>query len=171
MSVFILQMILILFSDRRIRRRTHVPNNFRQSSTEKYIGIIANLVWLLAIGFSIFLPLLFESMWFYIGFVVFILGTLLLSLATYSFITAPPDKLIQKGVYRISRNPMYLATFLILLSAGVSSASFILIILSVIIFICLYYEALVEERYCSKIYKDIYKEYKDRVPRWLGLPK
>jgi protein-S-isoprenylcysteine O-methyltransferase Ste14 len=105
----------------------------------------------LAIGFSIFLPLLFESMWFYIGFVVFILGTLLLSLATYSFITAPPDELIQKGVYGISRNPMYLATFLILLSAGVSSASFILIILSVIIFICLYYEALVEERYCSKI--------------------
>lgn len=171
MSVFILQMILILFSDKRIWKRTHVPNNFRQSSIEKCIGIIANLVWLLALGFSIFLPLLFGSMWFYIGFFIFVFGALLLSLATFSFITAPADELIQKGVYRISRNPMYLATFLILLGAGVASASFILIILSVIIFICFYYEARVEERYCSKIYRDIYNKYLDRVPRWLGLPK
>jgi protein-S-isoprenylcysteine O-methyltransferase Ste14 len=66
---------------------------------------------------------------------------------------------------------MYLATFLICLGTGIATASFILMILSAIIFICLDYEARVEERYCFKIYKDFYKEYVDRVPRWFGLPR
>jgi protein-S-isoprenylcysteine O-methyltransferase Ste14 len=163
--------MLIMFSNKRIRKRSHVPNDFRQTSIEKYIGVIANFVWLWALGYSIFLPLLFGSMWFYIGFFVFIFGALLLSLATFSFMTTPTDELIQKGVYTISRHPMYLATFLICFGAGVATASFILIILSVIIFICFYYEARVEERYCHKMYKDLYKEYMDRVPKWLGIPK
>jgi len=171
MTVFILQMMLIMFSDKSIRKRSHVPNNFRQTSIDKYIGIIANFFWLLALGYSIFLPLLFGSMWFYLGCIIYLFGALLLLLATFSFMTTPSNELIQKGVYSISRHPMYLATFLICLGTGIATESFIMMLLSGIIFLCLYYEASVEERYCNKIYKDFYKEYTDRVPRWLGLPK
>jgi protein-S-isoprenylcysteine O-methyltransferase Ste14 len=96
---------------------------------------------------------------------------LLLTLATLSFITTPTDKLIQRGIYKISRHPMYLATFLICIGAGVASASFIFIILSVILFVCLHYEACVEERYCHKIYKNQYEKYIHRVPMWFGLSK
>jgi len=81
------------------------------------------------------------------------------------------DELIQSGVYKISRHPMYLATFLICLGAGVASASFIFILLSVILFVCLYYEARVEERYCHKIYKNLYEKYIHSVPRWVGFPR
>ena len=171
MSVFILQLMVIMFSNKSIRKRSHVPTDFRQTLMEKYIGVVANFVWLLALGYSIFLPLLLGSMWFYIGFFVFTFGALLLLFATFSFIITPANELIQIGVYSISRHPMYLATFLICLGAGIATISFIMIILSVIIFICLYYESRVEERYCYKIYKDLYKEYMDRVPKWLGLPK
>ena len=164
-------MMLILFTDKGKRKRTHVPNNFRQTTIEKYIGIVANLVWLFSLVYSIFLPLLFGTMLFYIGLFVFIFGALLLSFATFSFITTPADELIQKGVYRISRHPMYLATFLICSGAGIASASFTLIILSIIIFLCLYYEARVEERYCYIMYKNSYEKYVDSVPRWFGLPR
>ncbi|MCW8996873.1 MAG: hypothetical protein OQK77_13750, partial [Psychromonas sp.] len=85
MSVFILQMMLIIFVDKRIWKRSHIPNHFRQTPFDKYISVIANIVWLLSLGYSIFLPLLFGTTLFYIGFSVFIIGVLLLSLATFSF--------------------------------------------------------------------------------------
>ena len=171
MSVFIIQMIVIMFADKRIRQRSHVPNDARQTVLEKSIGSIANFAWLLALGYSIFLPLILGTIWFYIGFSVFVFGALLLSFATYSFITTPIDQLIQKGVYSFSRHPMYLATFLICLGTGISTASWILVLLSVIIAICFNIEASLEERCCLKMYRDLYEEYMDKVPRWLGMPK
>ena len=170
MSVFILQMIVIMFADKRVSKRSHVPKDARQTSLEKSIGFIATIAWLLALGYSIFLPLLLGTIWFYIGFSIFIFGTLLLSFATYSFITAQIDQVIQKGVYTFSRHPMYLAIFLICIGSGIATASWVLIILSVIIAICFSYEARLEERYCQKIYGDLYKKYMDKVPRWLGMP-
>jgi len=171
MSVFILQMILIISVDKRIWKRSHIPNDFRQTSTKKYIGGIANFVWLLALGYSIFLPLLFRTMWFYIGFSVFIIGVLLLAFATFSFMTTHIDQLIQKGVYTFSRHPMYLATSLICLGTGIAAASLIFILLSIIISICFHYEALLEEKYCLTKYQGLYTEYMNRVPRWFGIPK
>jgi protein-S-isoprenylcysteine O-methyltransferase Ste14 len=171
MSVFILQMIVIIFVDKRIWKRSHIPKGFRQTSIEKYIGGIANFVWLLALGYSIFLPLLFGTTWFYIGSFVFIIGLLLLVLATFSFMTTHIDLLIQKGVYSFSRHPMYLATSLICIGTGIATASLIFILLSIIISICFHYEALLEEKYCLTKYQGLYTEYMNRVPRWFGIPK
>ncbi|MCW8824337.1 MAG: isoprenylcysteine carboxylmethyltransferase family protein [Ignavibacteriaceae bacterium] len=171
MSVFILQMMLIIFVDKRIWKRSHIPNHFRQTPFDKYISVIANIVWLLSLGYSIFLPLLFGTTLFYIGFSVFIIGVLLLSLATFSFMTTPIDQLIQKGVYALSRHPMYLATSLICIGTGIATASLIFILLSVIISICFHYEALLEEKYCLSKYQDLYTEYMNRVPRWFRIPK
>ena len=171
MSVFILQMIILTFANKHIRKRSHVPKDARRTILEKYIGVIANFIWLLALGYSIFLPLLLETIWFYIGFSVFICGVFLLSFATLNFITTPVDQLIKKGVYKFSRHPMYLATFLICLGTCIATASWIFILLSVIIVVCFHYEALLEERYCLNKYKDLYTEYMNSVPRWLGIPK
>ena len=171
MSVFILQMILIFSIDKRITKRSHIPNDFRQTLIEKFIGVIANLVWLLAFGYSIFLPLLFRTIWFYIGFSLFIIGVLLLSFATFSFMTTPIDQLIQKGVYTFSRHPMYLATSLICIATGIATASLIFILLSIVISICFHYEALLEEKYCLTKYQRHYTDYMNRVPRWFGMPK
>jgi len=170
MSVFILQLIIISFANKRIRKRSHVPPDTRKTNFEKYIGIFANLFWLLAMGYSIFLPLLLGTIWFYIGFTVFIFGVLLLLIATINFMNTPGDQLIQKGVYKFSRHPMYLATFLICLGSGIATASGIFIVLSLIFALCLRYEALLEEKYCTNLYKDKYIEYKNKVPRWLGIP-
>jgi len=96
---------------------------------------------------------------------------LLLVIATANFITTALNQVINKGVYKFSRHPMYLATFLICLGTGIAAASGIFIVLSLIMAICFYYEALVEERYCLSTYQDRYKAYMDSVPRWLGMPK
>ncbi len=171
MSVFIWQMIIILFVGRHARRQSHVPNDMNRTPSEKYIGIIANFIWFIALIYSIFLPLILGTIWFYAGFFVFLLGVLLLSIATFHFMATPMDQMIEKGAYKISRHPMYLSTFLICLGTGIATASWIFIILCIIISLCFHFEALVEERYCLNIYRDQYKKYMNNVPRWIGFPK
>jgi len=171
MSVFLLQMTAILFADKRIRGKSHVPNNARINRFERYLGFIGNFIWLLTMGYSVFLPLQFNTIWFYIGFFVFFIGLILMVIATFNFINTSVDQLITKGVYRFSRHPMYLATFFICLGSGIASGSWLFVFLSVIMACCFHYEALIEERYCLEKYGSAYQEYMISVPRWFGLSR
>jgi protein-S-isoprenylcysteine O-methyltransferase Ste14 len=171
MSVFILQMLVIMFLDKRVWKRSHIPKDARRNKLERYVGIIANLLWLLAMGFSVFLPLKIGTLWFYIGLFVFSIGLVLMLIATFNFIDIPADQLITKGAYNFSRHPMYLATFLICLASGIATVSLLFIFLSIIMALCLYQEALIEERYCFKRYGNVYKEYINSTYRWIRVTK
>jgi protein-S-isoprenylcysteine O-methyltransferase Ste14 len=170
MCIFLLQMLVMIFAGKRIRRRSHVSQDAKRNNFEKYVSIIGNLVWLLALVYSVFLPLQTGTIWFYIGFLFFIIGLIIMAVATNDFITTPVDLMITKGSYKFSRHPMYLATFFICLGAGIAALSWLFILLSMIMIYFFHQEALIEERYCLKKYND-YKEYMNRVPRWLSLPK
>ena len=171
MSVFIVQMLVIMFAGDRVRRRSHVPIEVKRRRLERYTGVIANIVWLIALVYSIFLPFKLSTVWFYAGLAVFVIGLTILTIATYYFISTPADMPIIQGVYKLSRHPMYLATFFICMSAGISSGSWIFIFLSVFMGLCFHKEALVEEKYCLHKYGNAYQEYLDRVPRWIGIPR
>lgn len=165
MSVFLLQMIAILFVDNRIRGKSHVPIDARGNRFERYVGIIGNFIWLLAMGYSVFLPLQPGTIWFYVGLSIFIIGLILMVIATFNFITTPADLLITKGTYQLSRHPMYLATFFICLGSGIATVSWLFIFFSVIMILCFRQEALIEERYCLYKYGSTYQEYLNSVPR------
>ncbi|MBN1271543.1 MAG: isoprenylcysteine carboxylmethyltransferase family protein [Candidatus Aminicenantes bacterium] len=171
MSVFILQMIAITFVDKHARNKSHIPNDMRKNRRERYTGTIGNFIWLAAMGYSVFLPLQPGTTWFYVGLSVFFIGISLLTIATYNFITTPANQLITKGLYRFSRHPMYLSTFLICLGTGIASLSWLFIFLSIILALCLYQEGLIEERFCHNKYDNAYQEYADRTFKWIGLPK
>jgi len=171
MSFFLLQMLVIIIAGKRVWDRSHLPKETRRSNLERYSGIIANLVWLSALAYSLFLPLQLGTVWFFIGLSIFIIGLALLTTATFNFITTPADQLITKGAYKFSRHPMYLATFFICLGAGIATASWIFIFISTIMALCFHREALVEERYCLNRYGNVYREYLDRTPGWIGAPK
>lgn len=171
MSVFVLQMLVIMAVDKRVMERSHIPKEAKQSRTDKYTGPIANLVWLIALGYSLFIPLQLGTIWFYSGSIVFLIGTILLAISTYDFIAVASDQPIKTGAYKFSRHPMYLATFLICLGSSIASVSMILLALTIIMVLCFHKEALLEERYCLNKYGYQYKEYIDKVPRWIGIRK
>jgi protein-S-isoprenylcysteine O-methyltransferase Ste14 len=171
MSVFILQMIVMMLADKRIQQKTHVPAEARSNRLERSIGIIGNAVWFLALGYSVLLPLQLGTSWFYIGLTIFLMGSALLVIATINFMTTPADHLIAKGAYNFSRHPMYLATFFICLGTGFAAASWIFVLLALLMAPCFYTEALIEERYCLSQYTNTYEEYMHRTSRWLGVPK
>ncbi len=166
MIAFLLQMLVMMLAGKRIRKRSHVPEDARRSNFEKYISIAGNLVWLAALVYSVFLPFQMGTIWFYTGCSLFTIGLVIMAIATFNFINTPVDQLISKGIYRFSRHPMYLATFFICLSAGIAAISWLFILLSLIMIYCFHQEALIEEKYCLKIYND-YPEYMKRVPRWI----
>ena len=171
MSVFLIQMLVIMFADKRIRAKSHVPGDTKRNMRERYGGIIGNFVWLLAMGYSVFLPIQFGAIWFYVGLSVFFIGFVVIAIATFNFITTPAELLITKGIYQFSRHPMYLATFFICLGTGIATVSWLFVLFSIIMASCFYQEALLEERYCLNRYGKAYKEYMNRTPAWIGIPK
>ena len=170
MSVFLLHMLVIFLVDERVRERSHVSFKFRRSRLEKYASIMGNIIWLLTLVYSVFLPLQTGTNWFFAGLVVFIAGLLLLTLATCNFIATPADQLITKGAYSISRHPMYLSSFFICLGSGFASGSLLFVFLTIIMSLCFFQEALIEERYCLDRYGNTYREYKNRTPGLIGIP-
>jgi protein-S-isoprenylcysteine O-methyltransferase Ste14 len=141
------------------------------SKSGKIIFNVAFLILFIAIIYSIFLPLKLGTTWFYVGLPITLLGLVTLTIVMFNFSTTPWSKPITKGFYRYSRHPMYITTALFLLGVGIASASWLFLLLSAVFTILNIFRAINEERFCLKQYGDSFREYMDRTPRWLGIPK
>ena len=142
------------------------------NKTEKMINIFSNFVLLFALLiYSIFLPLQLETAWFYVGLVVCVLGVFTWTIAIMNIADIPLGKPWEKGLYRYSRHPMTLAGYLILIGAGIASASWIFLLFSIVYIILCAILIRAEERFCLEKFGTAYREYINKTPRWLGLPK
>ena len=138
---------------------------------QKYAIRSMHIIYLLSIIYSIFVPLKLGTAWFYAGLPIYLVGLISYAMVWVGFATTPPDKLITKGIYRYSRNPMQLSQVIIFLGVGIATASWVFLLLSAAYMIMPLLWVGAEERHCLKFYGDAYREYMNRTPRWLGLPK
>jgi len=141
------------------------------SKTEKRIFNFSMLVFFSALIYSIFLPLKLGTIWFYVGLPITLIGLVTLTIVIMNFAATPWDKPVTKGLYHYSRHPMYITIALFLLGVGMASASWLFLLLSIIFTILNTFRAIYEERYCLEKYGDAYREYMNRTPRWIGIPK
>jgi protein-S-isoprenylcysteine O-methyltransferase Ste14 len=121
--------------------------------------------------YSIFLPLKLGTTWFYIGLPVTLLGLVTRAIVLINWATTPPNKPIIMGLYRYSRHPMYLTDFLFFLGLGIATASWIFLLFSFLWLATNSALGNLEEKDCLEKYGDAYREYMNRTPRWLGIPK
>ena len=85
---------------------------------------------------------------------------------------APPKQLVVTGLYRYSRNPMYIAVLLVLLGWFVGFRSATLAAYGVVMMVVFHLRVVLhEEPFLARTHGDQWSEYSARVPRWLGLPK
>ena len=82
----------------------------------------------------------------------------------------PVNEPVTKGLYRYSRHPMYVFGFLAPLGAGIASASWLFILLSILLIITHFLNGIPEERMCMDAYGETYRKYMSKTPRWIGLP-
>lgn len=128
--------------------------------------------------------------WWSLGWILFALGALiylrclldfLLAGGTPSiFFTRPirtligeePRQLVRNGLYRFSRNPMYLGVLLAI--AGQAAVYRSLRIALYFLIAALFFHGVVvflEEPHLARVRGPAYNDYRRRVPRWLGLPR
>jgi protein-S-isoprenylcysteine O-methyltransferase Ste14 len=102
------------------------------------------------IAYSIVLPFQFGTVWFYIGLFVFMFGLILGFVAMINFALAPWDKPVTKGVYAVSRNPMYFGMVVIFVSTSIACASWLFLLLTMVWLVLVDRVVVVEERLCLK---------------------
>ena len=138
---------------------------------ENRIFIFSKAIMLVVFIYSIFLPLKLGAGWFYVGLPIYSIGLILQTIAWVNVATSPVNEPVTKGLYRCSRHPMYVTMLLVVIGIGIASASWLFLLLSIILIITHFYNAISEERECLEAYGNAYSEYMDRTARWIGIPR
>jgi protein-S-isoprenylcysteine O-methyltransferase Ste14 len=141
------------------------------NKTQNIMNILGTVLFFGLFAYSIFLPLQLGTAWFYVGLALCVLGVVTWTIAIVNIADIPLGKPWDKGLYRYSRHPMYLGSFLILIGAGIASASWVFLLFSIIYIILLAIFVVAEERFCLEKFGTAYGEYINKTPRWLGIPK
>jgi protein-S-isoprenylcysteine O-methyltransferase Ste14 len=137
---------------------------------KKYSKYVA-LLFIILLIYSILVPLKLGTIWFYTGIAIYMLGLIVLTIVVANIAATPQDEPFTTGVYRYSRNALSLGMILVLLGIGIASASWLFLLLVAILMVITHFMILVEERTCLNKFGNAYREYMDRTPRWLGIPK
>lgn len=141
------------------------------SKAEKMVFRFSKVLLALLFLYSIFLPLKLGTLWFYLGLPISLLGIVMYIIMSVNIANTPVDRPVTTGLYRYSRHPMYVASFIAPVGAGIASASWLFLLLSVLCIITHFINGIFEERLCLEAYGSDYQEYSDRTPRWIGVPK
>ena len=104
--------------------------------------------------------------WFYVGLVIYGLGVLLCLVSVLNFAKPTVNGINLKGLYRFSRNPMYVAYFICFLGCVVLTQSLILFVLLLVFQISAHWIILSEERWCIEKFGQEYMNYMKKVRRY-----
>lgn len=139
------------------------------------ISVVSGLSLLVFLIVTMYTPIVIGIL-FWIGCFLIILAGIIYVLSIMAFIKAKKGLTIV-GIYKVSRNPMYVAMFLIftgfvLMTWQFSLARGILMtIITTFNIIVLHWMVLGEEHFLSKKHRKTYNEYMNRTPRYIGIPK
>jgi len=171
-AIFLLLPYLLMLINKKASKKLGSPPDVKLTKREKLISYIGSTIFYIVLLYSIFLPLKLQTAWFYTGLVIYLLAIVLLVTAIINFITTSIDKPVTKGIYKYSRHPGYLSNFIAFIGIGIATSSWVFLLSAIIFFILVNIgDANSEERYCIEKYGDIYKDYLNRTPRWIGIPK
>jgi protein-S-isoprenylcysteine O-methyltransferase Ste14 len=153
-------------------RTKRATESVAHSKAQKILAYSTHIVIMpFTVLYSIFLPLKIGTAWLYVGLVIFALALAMSAITSVNYATTPLDTPVSKGVYRISRNPIYFTGFLVYIGIGIATASWV-ILLCAILWIVLFHLVLPsEERFLLEKYGDSYREYMNKTPKWIGFPK
>jgi protein-S-isoprenylcysteine O-methyltransferase Ste14 len=125
------------------------------------VALIVSLI------YSIFLPLHLNTIWLYIGLLIFLFGLIFDLVTLYTLRDAKLNRPFTTGPYRYSRLPLYVGLFSIYISISIMRMSWIFLVITIIHAIHLLSIIPGEEQYCLKTYGKEYQEYMKRTPRWI----
>ncbi len=144
-----------------------------KSKATLLVATASKIIYLPAIIYSVFLPLKLGTLWFYIGLPITLIELLGSIVVMVDWAVTPAGEPITRGLYRYSRHPIYITGIFMLLGVSVISASWVFLLFTIILGIGVTrpYFIKIEEAQCLGHYRAAYREYMNRTPRWIGIPK
>ncbi|QHQ59790.1 phospholipid methyltransferase [Anaerocolumna sedimenticola] len=114
-----------------------------------------------------FLKIKTDPYWFYVGLAIYGLGVLLCLVSVLNFAKPAENGINLKGLYQLSRNPMYLVYFIYFLGCSLLTRSLILLAILFVFQISAHWIILSEERWCVKKFGQEYIDYMNKVRRYI----
>lgn len=117
--------------------------------------------------YLLLLKIKIESEWFYIGLIIYSLGLILYAVSIMNYAKPKINGINLNGLYRVSRNPMYVAYFIYFLGCVFLTRSWILLFLLISFQISVHWIILSEERWCIREFGEEYIKYMNKVRRYI----
>ena len=157
--------LLLLLNKNAVERAAHFAP---VCGKEKIAYVIYQLSTLFLFIYLLFLTVHPNISFIFIaGCICYILGLILCAIAAVYFAKPNSIGLNTNGIYRFSRNPMYLAYFFCFIGMALLTQSLILLSIILLFQISAHWIILSEERWCIQTFGVAYQNYMKRVRRYL----
>jgi len=144
--------------------------------------VVFGIPFLISIAINFMIPFslpqgIYRQILLFVGIVLIIIGVGVIVLARREFVFFcqptdpghPTSKIVNTGVFAISRNPLYLASVIVFLGLALAlNILWAIVMLPLSIITCLNVLIIPEEQYLAEKFGEEYKEYAASVHRWLG---
>ena len=130
-------------------------------------SFIIMILYFFMLAYPVFLKIQDGTIFFYIGLGLFILSGIAAITSFINYFSTPVDQTICKGMYKFSRNPIYVSVSIMGFGMAFMCLSVTIAVLLVIILILQHFIILEEETFCAEKYGKSYRAFKQSVPRYL----
>ncbi|MGB2964753.1 MAG: methyltransferase [Anaerolineales bacterium] len=155
--------LLKVFPKETVERLYDRSHWTKQQATLSSIGLPFALAGMVLILFT---PLKTHQPVFWAGSVFYLLGFIGFLVALGNFNATPLSEPVTKGLYRISRNPQWVAFAITLIGASLMVGSWTIVGLLMVRVIMNHFRILGEERALEIQYGGSYLKYKESIPRY-----
>jgi len=170
--IFTVPIIIIMIFGSKILGKRESGESSSATRKGEMVGSIDMIIRFVIYAYSIFLPLKLNTIWLVMGLLIYFTVTLFLVTGFLNLAYTSADELATRWIYCISRNPMYVGLILADISIGLACFSWIFLLAAIVDFLLLrHFVVVVEEPFLLKKYGEAYREYVNRTPRWIGIPK
>ena len=163
--LFIRFALLFSLNKKALQRAAYFAPLQGKEKAAYYIYQISNIGIFL---YPIFTAIKVDYSWqFYMGLICYVLGLCLCIITMINFSSPDNTGLNTNGVYKVSRNPMYIAYFVCFMGMALLTQSLILLGLIVVFQFSAHWIILAEERWCIEKFGVSYGQYMKRVRRYI----
>lgn len=163
---FLIRFILLsLLNKKAVKRAAYFAPLLDKEKPMYWLYQVSNLAVIVCISF---LKIRFTPIWLlYAGLGVYISGMVLLTVSVADFSAPSENGFNRNGIYKLSRNPMYIAYFIFFIGCVLITQSPILLAFVLLFQISTHWIIISEERWCIEQFGKEYLEYMENVRRYI----
>ncbi|WP_461637126.1 methyltransferase family protein [Labilibaculum euxinus] len=133
----------------------------------KNLSALITVLWLIVLVAPVFCKITDNKWLFSIGLSLFVSGLTFTLISYYNYFTTPLGSLISKGMYRFSRNPIYVSNLIAIIGLSILVSSAVLAIVVIIYPILQHPIIKEEERFCEERFGVEFEQYKTKTRRYI----